>query len=212
MTLSEVIGKFADYNRKYGIRYTLSYAVSYLAGKTRRSIERNCPANPVKKARMRKLLKAHNRLHLGCGASRADGWVNVDMFPIKGVDFVCCLESLSKYVPRAAVAEVFVSHTLEHFSKASLRRLLADICAIMRDDGRLWISVPSLDRLYETARTCKSVDVMDKVVGILMGGGRDKSDYHRCAFTDTYLSELLKEAGFSRQSPWSDAPPELERI
>ena len=161
---------------------------------------------------MSRLLAHCRKLHLGSGTSRASGWINVDVLPMKGVDFRCDLRSLSRYVPEGAVDDILISHTLEHFTQEEVRSLLADFHTMLRDGGDLWISVPSLDLWYEAARNLRSPAEINRIMGILMGGGRDKHDIHRCVFTSEYMKMLLQEAGFCAISSWTEPPPEFRDV
>jgi predicted SAM-dependent methyltransferase len=194
-----------------GLRFTLGL----VAGRTAtvfRSFRWRLPANPVKRAAMARLLAKCRRLHLGCGTSRVPGWINVDVLPVKGVDFRCDLRRLRACVPDGAIDEILISHTLEHFMRDDIRTLLADFHAMLREGGGLWISVPSLDLWYEAAKNLRSPAEIDRIMGILLGGGRDRHDIHRCVFTSEYMQTLLHEAGFRDISSWTEPPAEFRNV
>lgn len=59
------------------------------------------------------------RLHLGCGTTRLDGWVNIDAYPVDGVtDLVRNLDPIGAKVHLPfdddSVVEVYASHFIEH--------------------------------------------------------------------------------------------------
>ncbi len=57
------------------------------------------------------------RVNLGCGRSPLEGWVNVDIAPLPGVDVVADLETCRTQplpFPDNAVSELQMSHVLEH--------------------------------------------------------------------------------------------------
>lgn len=60
------------------------------------------------------------RLHLGCGRTILPGWVNLDSFPLEGVDVVADLDKCeSSPLPFEAdsVDEIRASHLLEHIAR-----------------------------------------------------------------------------------------------
>ncbi len=212
MKLGEALQKTRASAQHFGIRYTISFAAKRLLRIARDILNDRTPANPFRKRRMNRLLACSKRLHLGSGAGHVPGWINIDVFPWNGVDFVCNLRRLKKYVPPGSIESIFMSHTLEHFTKQDVRRLLADCRLWLKSGGSLWLSLPSLDLLYEILRDSAAVETMDKAVGILMGGGHDECDLHRCTFTTKYAKALLKEAGFRDFSSWSQPPPEFRGL
>ncbi len=212
MKLSEAWQKTRASAQHFGIRYTIYYALKRLVEAGRDFINNKTPVNPLKKWKIKKLLTQSRKLHLGSGSGCAPGWINIDVFPMRGVDFTCDLQHLKKYVPYSSIEAILISHALEHFTKKHVREMLADCNYFLKEQGTLWLSLPSLDLLYETLKSSKSVEVMDKAVGVLMGGGRDNYDLHRCAFSKEYLEILLKEAGFDNISLWTQPPKEFSGI
>jgi len=206
-----VLSKVTACARNCGLRFTLHLVGGRIATAFR-AFRWRLPGNPVKRAAMGRLLANCRKLHLGCGTSRVSGWINIDVLSMRGVDFRCDLRSLSKYVPAGAADDILTSHTLEHFTREEVRTLLADFHAMLREDGGLWISVPSLDLWYEAAKNLRSPAEIDRIMGILLGGGRDKHDIHRCVFTSEYMQMLLQEAGFREISSWTEPPAEFRDV
>ncbi len=60
------------------------------------------------------------RIHLGCGRTILPGWVNVDSYPLPGVDVIADLDNCdTKPLPfeSGSVGEILGSHLLEHIAK-----------------------------------------------------------------------------------------------
>jgi SAM-dependent methyltransferase len=55
------------------------------------------------------------RLHLGCGATRLEGWVNCDLFPAPHVDVAFDVQKTWPFGD-GTVAHIYASHLLEHLS------------------------------------------------------------------------------------------------
>jgi SAM-dependent methyltransferase len=86
------------------------------------------------------------RLHIGCGAGRPNGWVNIDVHPaplamnvLWGLPFAT-----------GSARYVFVSHLLEHlFYPADVEPFLAEVRRVLAADGVLRIVVPDIEQCVE---------------------------------------------------------------
>ncbi|MET0961105.1 MAG: hypothetical protein ABWX58_12370 [Psychrobacillus psychrotolerans] len=58
-----------------------------------------------------------NRLHLGCGRTILEGWINLDFVALKGVDVIANLDACAE-VPLPfegnSIEEFYGSHLIEH--------------------------------------------------------------------------------------------------
>lgn len=63
---------------------------------------------------MRDAMQSMRRLNVGCGQDIKPGYVNVDRFPLPGVDVVCDLSRETLPFTDNAFDEVYMSHVLEH--------------------------------------------------------------------------------------------------
>ena len=92
------------------------------------------------------------QLHLGCGASRTPGWVDVDM---TGGDLRLHLGWRLPF-DECTVSAVFSAHTFEHLDyHTTAPRLLAEIHRVLRPGGLLRLAVPDLEayaRAYTTGK------------------------------------------------------------
>jgi SAM-dependent methyltransferase len=86
---------------------------------------------------------AGHRLHLGCGRTILPGWINLDSFPLPGVDLVVDLDGCEPgRIPLAddSVDEFLAAHLLEHI-RAPLP-LMQELHRIARPDGLCTVRVP----------------------------------------------------------------------
>ncbi|MEP7182607.1 MAG: methyltransferase domain-containing protein [Betaproteobacteria bacterium] len=92
------------------------------------------------------------RLNLGCGRNILGGWINVDVYPLPGVDVVADLGRCGEQpLPFAAdsVDEMLLSHVIEHIREPL--PLMQELHRVARNAARLVIRVPygSSDDAYE---------------------------------------------------------------
>jgi predicted SAM-dependent methyltransferase len=142
------------------------------------------------------------RLNLGCGHKPTDGFLNVDLRPLPGVDLVANIERLPL---RAGCAqEILAAHVLEHFPKERIiRRILPHWRSVLQEGGTISVVVPNAIAtigLYSTgARSWKQVE------RVLMGAQDYSLDVHYSVFTPESLVEILIQSGFARAEVVSDA-------
>jgi SAM-dependent methyltransferase len=79
------------------------------------------------------------KLHIGCGADIKEGWVNLDIASIPGVDVVHNIEDLPLPFANGSFDEVLCRFILEHVDWVPVLR---DIYRIMAPGAKLQISVP----------------------------------------------------------------------
>ena len=79
------------------------------------------------------------RLNLGCGPVIWDGWLNVDIVPLPGVDVVTDLDQPWPWEDDT-VEEIIASHLYEHVDKPL--HFMAEAWRVLAPDGILDIRVP----------------------------------------------------------------------
>lgn len=83
------------------------------------------------------------RLNLGCGRNSIPGWVNIDIFPLPGVDFVADLEDCHNTplpFQDDSVDEFLLSHVLEHMRHPL--ELMQELHRIAKPGALMVIRVP----------------------------------------------------------------------
>lgn len=93
-----------------------------------------------------KLLKDKSgiRLDIGCGANKNQGFVGIDMLPLKGVDIVHDLETFPWPLPDECVLTATASHVLEHIQphKGVFISVMNEIWRVMKPYGQFAFVVP----------------------------------------------------------------------
>lgn len=133
------------------------------------------------------------RLNLGCGHIPLEGFVNVDMRPLPGVDVVAPVDGLP--FGDGSVDEIFSAHVLEHFPQEQLTRsLLPYWHSRLVPGGTFRCVVPDVDAMITQYRNGEiSFEALREVV---YGGQEYEGDFHNTAFTPETMGRLLTDAGF----------------
>ncbi len=102
---------------------------------------------PLTRLRLRRLPRRGLKLHLGCGAVRLDGWVNIDLeTPQADVHL-----DITRGLPFAdgSTRLIYHEHVIEHITMAEAERCLRDWFRLLEPGGILRIATPDLGYLVE---------------------------------------------------------------
>lgn len=133
------------------------------------------------------------RLNLGCGHVPLDGYINVDMRAVEGVDVVSTIDQLP-FGP-GTVSEIRSSHVLEHFPQEMLRRALLPHWFSRLRPGGLFAAVVPDGQAMVTRAAAGDYSFAD-FREVLFGSQDYAGDFHYNMFTPASLADLLAEAGF----------------
>jgi hypothetical protein len=136
--------------------------------------------------------RARLRLNIGAGHIALEGYVNVDMRELPGIDVIATVDDLP-FEP-GTVDEIFSSHTLEHFPQEVLRRqLLPYWVSLLKPRGTLGVVAPDVEAMTEGfVRGDTSFEDFREV---LYGAQEYEGDTHFTGFTPDSCCALLLEAG-----------------
>ncbi|MFH1746970.1 MAG: hypothetical protein ABIG44_07990 [Planctomycetota bacterium] len=148
------------------------------------------------------------RVNFGCGDTRLDGFVGVDVRPSRAADYVLPAWDTSPF-ELDSVAEIYSRHMLEHLDPAQAYRALAAWLDILEPGGRLRLIVPDLEfhaRQLLGQQVSWSVDSARNIEHAMAGfyGWREPrrggalEDAHRWGYTWETLTTLLREVGYTR--------------
>ena len=87
------------------------------------------------------------RLHVGCGRARMEGWINIDVQPLPGVDVVA---DVTQGLHFTGAEAVFAEHFLEHLGLADAVGFLLEAHRALKEGGVLRLSTPNLDWVWQT--------------------------------------------------------------
>lgn len=80
------------------------------------------------------------RLNIGCGYLQRDGWINLDLVPLAGVDVVWDLANTPWPFDDESVQEIYAKDVIEHLP--SLTRVMTEIHRVLAPGGSVEIRVP----------------------------------------------------------------------
>lgn len=161
------------------------------------------------------------RLHVGCGRVRLEGWLNLDVQALPGVDLVV---DVSKGLHFRDVEAVYAEHFLEHLALDAAVAFLEDVHRCLRPRGILRLSTPNLDWVWETHYSTSTPPEVRRVQGLRLNrafhGWRHQFLWNRellgetllaCGFTDLVwcrYGESRREAlrGLERHDTYEDRP------
>lgn len=90
------------------------------------------------------------KLHLGCGSNKISDWTNLDR---PSIDVIKPLE-----YPSASVDYIFHEHLLEHLDEVDGFNFLKECFRVLKPEGVLRISCPSLDGFIHCYRNWDELD------------------------------------------------------
>jgi hypothetical protein len=132
------------------------------------------------------------RVHVGSGAKRLDGWVNVDIRRLPGVDVVV---DVTRGLPFADAEAIYAEHFLEHLRLDEAIDFLADAHRALTSGGWIRISTPNLDWVWDT-HYATDLDREQKIQAALRTTRAFHGWGHRFLWNEEILTEALSACGF----------------
>jgi predicted SAM-dependent methyltransferase len=132
------------------------------------------------------------RLHVGSGKARLEGWVNLDVQALPGVDVVC---DVTKGLGFADVEAVFAEHFLEHLALADAVGFLLECHQVLNPGGWVRLSTPNLEWVWATHYRLDLDDETKRLAALQLNrafhGWR-----HQFLWNRQILREALEACGF----------------
>lgn len=133
------------------------------------------------------------RLHIGAGDKRLDGWVNVDLKRLPGVDVVA---DVTKGLRFKNVEAIFAEHFLEHLFISDALSFLLEAHRVLAPTGRLRLSTPNLDWVWLTHYHLKAPAAEKQLQAVRLNRAF-RAWGHQFVWNREILAETLRACGFT---------------
>ncbi len=142
------------------------------------------------------------KLHLGCAEKHIDGFINIDVRDLPGVDIIDNIITLEKFKESSADL-IYVSHVLEHTKRFEYTSVLQRWYDILKEGGVLRIAVPDIEAVFNHYNKHRD---FKKLHGFLWGGQTYDQNFHYMGWTFDTLKEDLEKIGFKniKRYNWQD--------
>jgi len=134
------------------------------------------------------------KLHLGCGTKHIDGYVNIDIRYLPGVDEVNNIRFLRNYKPNT-VDVIYACHVLEHFGRWEYKTVIERWFELLSPGGVLRLAVPDFNAICQYYTNTQDLKIL---MGMLYGGQDYDENFHYVTFDYKSLSEDLFSIGFTQ--------------
>jgi len=132
------------------------------------------------------------KLHIGCGSKIINGFINVDVRKLDGVDLVCDIQNLDIFKENG-VDIIYCSHVLEHLSRHEYKTVLKNWYEILQPGGILRLAIPDIEAVFEHYHQYKNLEILR---GFLWGGQTYPENYHYCGWDFKTIEKDLEHVGF----------------
>lgn len=158
---------------------------------------------PIERRKARTIVESQNpiKLHIGCGNTYLDGWVNIDMArPGRKLDLRWDLRRGLPF-PNGTVNAVFSEHLFEHLDLASSLGLMKECRRVLKTGGIFRIGVPDLGRYLHAYMGQDSIIDEFRPTRPTRAVALGEIFYfhgHRSMYDFETLKAMLSEAGFAQ--------------
>ena len=129
------------------------------------------------------------KLHLGCGAVRLDGFINIDHRWTRATDLVCDIRRLP--FPDGSAGRIETYHVIEHLSPEDVERALGEWRRVLAPGGILVIECPDFEAAVQ-----EYLEGNRERIYSIFGRHRFTGDVHLAGYNPERLTELLQRCGF----------------
>lgn len=155
--------------------------------------------NPYMKTKARNLYNLKEiKIHFGCGHRIIEGWVNIDAYQFKGVDYCMDLRTALPFSNNSAKF-IFSEHVLEHLEYDVIPLIFKDFYRILKPGGIIRIIVPDLEQ-YCLNYVEGNTEWFEKIFPTFSRAEAVNSvfndHFHRHIYDFDTLERCLKKAGF----------------
>jgi SAM-dependent methyltransferase len=132
------------------------------------------------------------KLHLGCGEKHINGFINVDVRELNGVDLVDDIKELTS-IETESIDLIYASHVLEHIGRREYLKVLKRWYDVLRPNGVLRIAIPDFEKIVDHYNENKDLSTLR---GFLYGGQTYPENFHYCIWDFETIKKDLISVGF----------------
>ncbi|HIH31567.1 TPA: methyltransferase domain-containing protein [Candidatus Woesearchaeota archaeon] len=143
------------------------------------------------------------KIHVGCGNSYLQGYLNIDVLEQSAADVVCDAKTID--FKKNSVSEVLMYHFIEHIDKFEAEKMLEKIYGWLRPEGALIIECPDVVKVARLVIKNKRniVELETGPHGFRGFYGEPVKnmtnwDYHKWGYSEFTLQTKLKKLNFSK--------------
>lgn len=131
------------------------------------------------------------KLHIGCGSKVLDGFVNVDIRPLDGIDVVsdASLDGLDN----DSVDLIYACHILEHICRHGRLDIMKRWIALLKPGGVLRLAVPDFEKIVQLYTSGLE---LENLIGMLYGGQDYSENFHYYTWDLQSITRDLEFVGF----------------
>jgi predicted SAM-dependent methyltransferase len=142
------------------------------------------------------------KLHIGCGDVILPGFINIDILESPGVDVVADIRDLP--YDHNSIELIYSCANLDHLSRHDWKEAMRHWYDILKPGGLLRLSVGDFEAICKQYMQNKNID---ELIGLTLGGQKDRYDWHGMMFDYDYLKGHLQDIGFDNVARynWEDS-------
>jgi predicted SAM-dependent methyltransferase len=143
------------------------------------------------------------RLHLGSGRERLEGWVNIDMQALPGVDVIA---DVTRGLPYEGVEAIYAEHFLEHLPLGAAVDFLLESHRVLGESGWIRLSTPNLDWVWSTHYRLDADPDLKRRAALAINRAFHGWE-HQFLWNREMLAEALEATGFAppRWCRWGES-------
>ena len=135
------------------------------------------------------------KLNLGCGDIHLDGFVNIDSYPLPGVDVVCDIREIQ--YEENTVDEIVMFHCIEHFTLDDACLIIRKLFKILKPGGRVIMEGPDIFKCVKNCPTGE-FDAIRGIFGDVAELRKMKDGFqHKWGWTGSLMQQEMTSAGFN---------------
>jgi predicted SAM-dependent methyltransferase len=143
------------------------------------------------------------KLHLGCGKTHLEDYINIDIRRTKATDYVCDVINLP--FPKNSIKLIETYHMIEHLSRKGFYKAIKNWSSILIPGGKIIIELPDFDKAVK-----EYLDGNEERLNNIFGLQRFKGDVHLYGYNFKRLEQILAQNGFERINKYE--PKDYHRL